>query len=142
MYVVDALEAAKKSGKNMQYIAGILPQLLNSLHSRPVTRRQTRLQKLKALLVKKALDKHFSGDNQPQRLLGIEKKAVSESSVTTLHMPGEGGKVSHAYMVFNQLLKTSASTSASVSTSGPQVQIRNSFYDQVRKLHDTHRQPQ
>ena len=82
----------------MDFIAK-LPELLNASASRSVSRRQTRLQRLKSLLIKNALDKHFSIDEPtpPER---------PPSLLTT-------GQNPHGFIIFDDLVQTSSFISSS-----------------------------
>ncbi|CAO2842519.1 unnamed protein product [Amaranthus hypochondriacus] len=94
MLIQEALKAAKENGKDKEFIAK-LPELLNASACRSVSRRQTRIQRLKSLLIKNALDKHFSID-----------EPTPPSLITT-------GQNSHGFMIFDDLVQTRTFISSS-----------------------------
>ncbi|KAK9681544.1 hypothetical protein RND81_10G009600 [Saponaria officinalis] len=96
--IQEAIEAAKKSGKDTELIAK-LPELIKTA-SRPVSRRQTRLQAIKTLLVKNALVRHFSHHRpQPPELEPMELGHNNyDGNITTIQMPGENEKRAYDYL--------------------------------------------
>lgn len=89
-----------------------LPELLNH-SSRAVTRRQTRLQRIKGVLIKNALDKHFPNDVLMPQLpplppLTLPKRVARKNSQQQAKMNDQ------AYMMFSDLVKNSISTATQV----------------------------
>ena len=121
LYHIDALDAAKKNGKHKQ-LAKKIPELLYS-SSRPVRCRQTRLQCLKTLLIKNALDKHFPKDDQTPP--PPSPPPVEHADVIAVNVPGDDEQRPRAYIIFNDLRKSSTSVSTKVFTICSKLYVRN-----------------
>uniref|UniRef100_A0A803M1U9 Uncharacterized protein n=1 Tax=Chenopodium quinoa TaxID=63459 RepID=A0A803M1U9_CHEQI len=108
-----AVDAAKK---DMQLINQI-PEMINSPTSRPVSRRQTRLQHVKDSLIKKALNKHFLGGEGDHHKMPLQHSlletlpwseiAANDGATKVFYVPEEADKRCYGYKVFDDLAQSS-----------------------------------